>query len=456
METIAEKLLPLRYAVPLLIVMVLIYALISEVTYRRTRDTLASGIVLTDAHIGAARLLQLLTDAETAQYGFLLTGDANYIQPLRDAQRQFYDRVGFLQFIAVIGPTGPADAGHISTIVDDKFFELDRTIELAQGGYRSEALALVQSDAGKKLMDELRESFKDKLAEAAQLQQLARSSIYDALLFSRLAVLALSGLLMAGLLLYFKKLLSAERDGAQRRQRLEQEVSEKTASLRTMASWLETVREDEKASLARELHDELGSLLTAAKLTLARMRHRLAKDPELLSHADSVGQRLNEGIALKRRIIEDLRPSTLSQLGLHVAIANLSDDASNQLGIRVRRDIAEIKAAPDAELALFRVVQEALTNVGKYSGATDVRVTLRHAGEALHLEVADNGQGFDVSSLQAGRHGLAGMRFRIESRGGTFTVVSAPGQGTRVTATLPLSQESASNTLKDDSLLQPL
>ena len=443
----------MRLAVPLLIFLVLLYALINEVSYRRTRDTLNGGITVTDARIGAARLLQLLTDAETAQRGFLLTGDAGYIEPLRRARQEFNDSAGL--FIADIGPTGPADAGHISAIAGAKFAELDRTIELAQGGDRTQARALVRSDAAKKSMDELTKSLKNKLAEAAQIHEVARSSIYDALLFSRLAVPGLSVLLAAGLLLYFKKLLAAEREAAQRRLILQQEVNEKTAGLRTMASWLETVREDEKANLARELHDELGSLLTAAKLTLARMRPRLAKDPELLLHADSVRKRLNEGIALKRRIIEDLRPSTLSLLGLDVAIANLCADASSQMEISIRSEISKVKASPEAELALFRVVQEALTNIGKYAGATDVLVALRHAGDALHVEVADNGQGFDVGSLQAGRHGLAGMRFRIESRGGTFSVMSAPGQGTRVAATLPLSQDAPMSSLPGDSILQP-
>lgn len=453
MKTIAERLLPMRFAVPLLIFLVLLYALINEVSYRRTRDTLSGGIAVTDARIGAARLLQLLTDAETAQRGFLLTGEASYIEPLRNAQQEFNDSAGL--FIAAIGPTGPADAGRVSAIAGDRFADLNRTIELAQGGDGAGALALVRSDAGKRSMDELKKILKTKLAEAAQLHEVARSSIYDALLFSRLAVPGLSGLLAAGLLLYFKKLLAAEREAAQRRRILQQEVNDKTAGLRTMASWLETVREDEKANLARELHDELGSLLTAAKLTLARMRPRLANDPELLSHADAVRQRLNEGIALKRRIIEDLRPSTLSLLGLHVAIANLCADASSQMGIRIQSEIAEVKANPEAELALFRVVQEALTNIGKYSGAADVLVRLWHAGEALHVEVADNGHGFTVASLQAGRHGLAGMRFRIESRGGTFSVVSAPGQGTRVAATLPLSQDAPISSLPGDSILQP-
>ena len=452
MKNIAEKLLPMRFAVPLLIVLVLLYALISEINYRNTKQTLTDGIALTDARIGAAKLLQLLTDAETAQRGFLLTGDASYIQPLHHAQAELKGSDQLLQYIASIGPAGPADAQRIGALVAGKFADLDRTIELAQAGDREQALALVHN-SGRQRMDELRALFQSKLAEAAQLQQSARDSIYAALRFSQIAVLVLSALLMGGLLLYLRQLGARERQRADYQKKLEQEVNDKTRGLQTMASWLETVREDEKASLARELHDELGSLLTSAKLSLARMRPKLAHDAQLLERADAVKQCLNEGIALKRRIIEDLRPSTLSLLGLHVALANLCADASGQMGIRIRSEIEQVQAHPETELALFRVVQEALTNIGKYSRATDVLVGLRQAGEALHLEVADNGEGFDVSSLQAGRHGLAGMRFRIESRGGSFSVVSAPGQGTRVAATLPLVADAA-DALPGDSMLQ--
>lgn len=427
----------MRLAVPLLILAVLTLTVIGELTYRRADATLTGGINLTDARIGAAKLLQLLTDAETAQRGYLLTGNADYIAPLRNAQRQFAESTQFLEFIKGLGASGPADAQYISTSVAAKFAELDRTIELAQSGQRAQALALVQSDSGKRLMDELRTHFKVKLEAAALLQQGARDRIYAALRFNRLAVFVLACILTLGLLLHLQQSRSFERGLINYQRMLEKEVAEKAEGLRTLAAWLETAREDEKSHLARELHDELGGLLTAAKLTAARMRGKLAGDPEMMERIESLNRRLDDGIALKRRIIEDLRPSALSLFGLHVALSNLCAEASQQLGIEVKSEIAEVPISPEAQLTVFRVAQEALTNIGKYANATEVSVRLAQVGAEVHLEVTDNGCGFTVGDQDVGRHGLAGMRFRMESLSGSLSVIAAPRQGVRILATMP-------------------
>lgn len=452
MKSVLPKLLRLRFAVPLLILAVLSLALVSEFTYRRAHATLTGGIALTDARIGAARLLQLLTDAETAQRGYLLTGNSAYLQPLRNAQQEFMRGIGFLEVIRGIGTTGPADAENIRTKVAAKFLEIDRSVMMAESGDRTQALALVQTDAGKQLMDELREIFRLKLAQAEQMQQGARSSIYTALWFNRIAVLLLSCVLALGLYLHLLQLRAFDRARATYQQTLEKSVVEKTQRLKTLATWLETAREDEKAHLARELHDELGGLLTGAKLTMLRMRGKLADNPEMLERIASVTQLLNAGIALKRKIIEDLRPSTLNLLGLHGALEKLCADAAQQLGVAVSTEVTSVKMHPDAELAVFRVVQEALTNIGKYAEATEVRVRLWLGGEEMHVEITDNGLGFDAATQQAGRHGLAGMRFRMESYGGMLSVISAPAKGTRIVASLPLAAGAAPNFPDDVSL----
>ena len=275
------------------------------------------------------------------------------------------------------------------------------------------------------------------------MQQGARHSLYTALWFNRIAVLLLSCVLALGLYLHLLQLRAFDRARAAYQQRLEKSVVEKTQRLKTLATWLETAREDEKAHLARELHDELGGLLTGAKLTMLRMRSKLADNPEMLERIASVTQLLNAGIALKRKIIEDLRPSTLNLLGLHGALEKVCADTAQQLGIPVGTELTSVKMHPDAELAVFRVVQEALTNVGKYAEATEVRVRLWPTGEEMHVEITDNGLGFDAATRQAGRHGLAGMRFRMESYGGALSVISAPAKGTRIVAKLPLKAGAA-------------
>lgn len=452
MKTLIPRLLRWRFAVPLLIAGVFALAIGSELTYQRAKSTLTGGIELTDARIGAARLLQLLTDAETAQRGYLLTENDAYLQPLRDAQQEFNRRVTIFDFIRETGPTGPEDAKTIRSKVDAKIAELDRTVAMSAAGNRAQALALVQTDAGKQLMDELREIFRLKLEEAARLQQTARTSLYDALWYNRILILLLSGALMIGLYLHLVQLRTVDQIRADHQLTLEKSVAEKTRKLRTLATWLDTVREDEKAHLARELHDELGGLLTGAKLNMARMRMKLSGNTDMLLRIEAVNQLLNAGIAVKRKIIEDLRPSTLILMGLQAALEKLCVDASQQMAVPVTSTIADVKLHPAAELALFRVAQEALTNIGKYAEASQVSVQLLQSGDDVHLDVIDNGVGFDVSAQRANRHGVAGMRFRMESFEGTLVLVSAPGQGTRVLATLSIHASVPSSPLIDESV----
>ena len=212
----------------------------------------------------------------------------------------------------------------------------------------------------------------------------------------------------------------------------------RTSELRELSVYLQTVREDEKASLARELHDELGGLLTATKLDLARVRVKVAHDPTLVERLEQANKRLNEGIALKRRVIENLRPSALTNLGLAASMRILCSESSAGLGIPIHADIDEFNTDADTELTIYRVLQESLTNISKYAGAHEVRVRLVTFGETVQLEVTDDGKGFDLNQSPVGKHGIAGMRFRVASLGGTLALDSAPGRGTTLVAMFPL------------------
>ncbi len=443
MKNTVEKILRMRFAIPLLIAALLLLALISEVTYQKTKLNLTNGINLTDARIGASKLFQLLTDAETGQRGYLLTDNLAYLEPWHNAQYAFKQSDSFFKNIDMLVPNEVKETEKIRTIVLAKFAEMNTIVAIAQTGDRDRAMALVQSGSGKRLMDELRGLMKSKLDKATDLQQDARNSIYASLEFNRIAVLILSCVLALGLYIYTHQVQALARERANYQQTLEKEVAEKSAGIKTLASWLETAREEEKSHLARELHDELGGILTAAKLTTARIRAKLDNDPKITELIDSLNLRLNEGVALKRRIIEDLRPSTLNMLGLHVALENLCTEAQQQLGIPVNAQIAQIQINHAAELAIFRVVQEALTNIGKYSKATRVSVHLAQIGQDITLKIEDNGVGFDPTIRTASRHGLAGMQFRIESHGGSLSVVSAVQQGVTIIAKLPKSPDAA-------------
>jgi signal transduction histidine kinase len=428
----------LRFAIPVILGAALLVILVSELTYRETTATLRAGIRLTDARMATARVLQLLTDAETAQRGYLLTGKGNFLEPLTTARAELpAARQTLMQFLAATGPAGQPAVARLQNDIDTKLSELETTIALVGKGDRAAALGIVESGLGTSHMDDIRQTLAAHLAEGAAQQQQARVSLYDSLWINRAAVIALTLLGALGSIVYIRHMRLYEREQVERRRQLETEVARRTSELRELAGHLQTAREDEKATLARELHDELGGLLTAVKLDLARVRTRMVNDPAVLERLAQANQRLDAGIALKRRVIEDLRPSALINLGLTASLEILCGELGAALGVPIQASFDEVHLAPDAQLAVYRLVQESLTNIGKYAHAKSVRVRLSEAGGQVLIEVDDDGDGFDPAQIESGRHGLAGMRFRMASLGGTLTIDSTPGHGARLRAELP-------------------
>jgi PAS domain S-box-containing protein len=232
------------------------------------------------------------------------------------------------------------------------------------------------------------------------------------------------------------------------RKRAEEDLRTSQEQLRALSAHLQIVREEERTGLARELHDELGQALTALKMDLALIQGRVLSDDvdtrkaalEKIATASEVADGMIQTI---RRISSELRPGMLDDLGLLPSIEWLAQDFSQRTGIACRL-LSEIDSlAPDRarSTAVFRILQETLTNVARHSGATEVSVRLGEAGGALGLEVHDNGKGFrpavlnDSSSL-----GLIGMRERAGSVGGSIEFVSGPGEGVTMRLRVPLSE----------------
>ena len=440
-----------RLAMAILVLLAGTLLIISEKTYRDTIDTLDFDIALTDARLESMRLLQLTNEAEIAQFGFLVTGQNRYLTQF-DAARTELPAVqqAITAFFADKGARSAADVARLIDLSRLKFENMSQTLALARAGQAQAAADLTRNATGRREMVALGAALKDHFLDAAALQASARVSIYDALTTERIAVGSLTLLSMFSMFLFLRQLALRERSiNTQQatlvaeRERLEEEARRRTVQLTELAQHLQSVREDERALLALELHDELGGLLTVSKLEIARARSKVNEPEELLRRLDRITDTLNQGIALKRRIIEDLRPSALTHLGLAVALQNLCGDMSNSLGIPVRLSMAESRLSPDAELAVYRFVQEALTNVGKYASATEVKVGLQVANGKATVTVRDDGAGFDTTNPRAGHHGLAGMQFRAESLGGSMHIESAPGKGTMVSiefAEEPVSQ----------------
>jgi signal transduction histidine kinase len=391
------------------------------------------------------RLQLLLQAAEAGQRGYMLTGQPEYKEPYEQANLQLEAQLARLRALFADDPDAQDNLREIEDLTRRKASELKTTVELFEGSNVSGALEVVKTGIG---LDHMRAL--DKLVAAtAALEEVkmagARRDLINTLLLNRvgIAALVLASLLSLAWMLKQSKRLDAAREEQRaelqrQRDRLETEVESRTVELTELARHLQTVREDERSRLARELHDELGGLLTAAKLDVARVKSRLkGAPPEISERIGHLVQSLDAGIALKRRIIEDLRPSTLSNLGLTAALEVLCGEFARRTEVKVDTDIDEVSLAHDVQLTAYRVVQEALTNVSKYAKARQVHVRLRNDGTVARLSVRDDGAGFDTGGVPMRARGLAGMRFRVASHGGRLDLSSQPGKGTTIEAQLP-------------------
>jgi signal transduction histidine kinase len=196
----------------------------------------------------------------------------------------------------------------------------------------------------------------------------------------------------------------------------------------------------------------MGGLLTAMKLEFARLRRVADMPAAAAARVSAIETLLNGGIALKRRIVEHLRPSSLDQLGLVSALEMLCNSMASAMGRPVLTDLTAVHASKEEELTIFRLVQESLSNCANYAEAKTIRVSLGESEGEIRVVIADDGRGFDPLQVAAGRHGLKGMRFRIESHGGHFEVHSQPGHGTRIRGVLPSRQHRPnSSTMADQA-----
>jgi signal transduction histidine kinase len=220
-------------------------------------------------------------------------------------------------------------------------------------------------------------------------------------------------------------------------------VEDRTSELSALSNHLQALSEREKSELARKLHDELGGLLTAAKMDLSWLQARLegAVIQERLAQLGSV---LDEAMDLKRRVVEELRPSLLDHFGLPTALRDYVESTCAKAGLACQTVIEHTceSMSKDATIALFRVVQEGLSNIIRHAQAKTVKLQLSGDERQCIVTLADDGHGFDASSPQfRWSHGLMGMRQRAEALGGQLDIQSTVGGGTRVRVEIPVSRQ---------------
>ncbi len=233
------------------------------------------------------------------------------------------------------------------------------------------------------------------------------------------------------------------------RKRFETELKKSQVELRLLAGHLEQAREAERARIAREIHDEFGQLLTGFKYDLSWMEKKLSAKPEtprpqLLEKVRGMGELLNGMVQSVRRIAAELRPGVLDDLGLAAAVEWQAKEFHQRTNIKthVRAALADREPRLEVAIALFRIFQEALTNVGRHAKASNVRVSLREESGCFVLEVIDDGCGItDAELSKADAFGLLGMRERIMPLRGRCEIHGTPGQGTTVWVSVPFEAD---------------
>ena len=222
--------------------------------------------------------------------------------------------------------------------------------------------------------------------------------------------------------------------------RADAELADSQRRLAELAEHLQTSIEQERADIAREIHDDIGGSLAAVKLDLAWIARRPALDPEVRQHMDTALEMLQHALGASQRIMMNLRPPILDQ-GLVAAVVWLAQNFERRTGLRVhvRRTAERIEVPRDVQLVAYRTAQEAMTNVAKHAqGASHVEIDLNDGEGVLTLEVSDNGPGLDSGALRKDKSfGLLGLRERAAKVGGWLDVSSSP-RGTSVILSVPL------------------
>lgn len=405
-----------------------------------------------DSKARIARLDQVLLtmgDAETSVRGYLLTRSAAYLEPYQESEQ----RIGpLLADLEKDFPPGSPDRDEFEVLKTLIHLKREHMARSVASGRLLDAIAPGQVGPGKAFMDQIRLSL-------AILRE-HRSAVDDRLVVEYLGRIkdmqnAVTALALGALGLIIALFGVQQRQTALRARiaellahentELESIVEQRTRDLTNLASYLTNAREEERGRLARELHDELGALLTAAKMDAGWLLRSLGPDAtqDIRDRFKRLIDTIGSGITVKRRIIDDLRPPLLQGLGLVEALRALADDFSQDLEVEVLLPDSDPAPSEDQALALFRIAQEAFTNIRKYARASHVELGLSLEEGALQLWIRDDGAGFDPESPMLNRHGLAGMKHRVQMFGGSLEVTSRPGQGCCIEARMPLSPRAA-------------
>src|SRR5687767_952139 len=397
----------------------------------------------------------VISAAESGQRGYLLTGQTGYLEPYYVAMRSWRAEIARLRSLTADNAARQADIAELESLTAAAIDRLKATISRSPQPGPNGTADVDGTERATTTMDRVRGIVDRMMAEEdARIEALRREVLRDLLVAGGLALL--TTVVTVAVLIGLNKLLrkyvrdreTAENAMLQANQVLNVQVEQRTSELTELSQHLIRVSEEEKAKLARELHDTLGSNLTAINMDLNWIQRRLPEAPrEIKERLQRVLQMLAETVELKHEVIEGLRPSHLDNLGLAFAMRSHCREFTRRTGlpceVEVQEDFDDLD--PDWAIAFYRIVQEALTNITKHAHASRVHITLMREQDGIRLRVLDDGVGLAEESLSKPKsHGVVGMRERMRQLGGQFQIRRPEeGTGTVVEAFIPVAKPAA-------------
>lgn len=409
----------------------------------------------------------LVMDAESSLRGYFLSGAESYLGPMRTARAEIDTQFNQLQSLLADSPSQLTNLVQLRMLVNRKLALMDQTLAVYRSDGLREVVKIAETADSKSVMDEIRLLVVIMVREQHDLLAARSAAFYKEYHNAVMLGIGINFLAILVIALFYRLIrrsffsrVMAQRALQAANDNLESMVVLRTEQLSVLSRHLISVAEEEKARLARELHDEMGANLTAISIDINAVSARLKPEqPELAGMLERARATLVDTVQLKRRIVENLRPSLLDNLGLSAALHSYCEEFAGVTGVDCEALVhAEVDAAgPMQAIAVFRIVQEALNNIAKYARARHVIVHLVRENDALSLEVIDDGVGIEVDAARAPKsHGLLGMRERALLLGGSLKVKRGiNGIGTCVEALIPLAGRGAAEAAPVETISAP-
>ncbi len=383
-----------------------------------------------------------------SQRSFLLTGDAKFLRTYERVVADVEPRLEKLQLAYESSEYDLTELRNLHVLVGKRLADLSTTIAIQQSQGTAAAVALVRTSVGSDTGDAINDALEHLRSRETAEHSAAEEHWFQSLMLSRWVTIAgtIFNMLLVGIaarLVYMDMRRRTAQTAELRDQKLQLEIEaeERNHELLELSTHLQNVAERQKAALARELHDELGGLLVGARMDISWAELHLPNiDPEIKMRLHRVQQNLSAGVDLKRRIIEELRPTLLDNVGLFAALRWQLKETCRNAGLKCIESYPDVepKFTSEAAIALFRIAQEAFTNILKHSGAKSMDITLHVDADAIVMQIADDGKGVPANRLKAiGSHGLASMRHRVRALGGRLDVRSPASGGTALLVRIP-------------------